>query len=91
MGEKIEQEMTDSEIWRHGAIMMWARPAMCWRLVRILIPLRDLLTSVREVCHAKCGKTTGDCEIPWMEEFLDFVCEDKSLIFERDEESNWPY
>jgi hypothetical protein len=91
VGQKLEQEMTDRESWGHGAIMMWARPAMCWRLVRILIPLRDLLIAVRKVCHVKDIETTEDTEIPWMEEFLDFVCEDKTLIFERDEESNWPY
>jgi hypothetical protein len=91
VGGKLEQEMTDREIWGHGAVMMWARPAMCWRLVRILIPLRDLLIAVREANHAKEARATEDSAIPFMEEFLDFVCADKSLIFEPDEESNWPY
>lgn len=85
-----EDAMSTSELTCHHVIMMAARPYICWRLVRLLIPLHALLIAIREEVHnddLALGGPDADASVPFMEEFLDFVCEDKSIVLESED---WP-
>lgn len=67
--------------------MLLALPEMCWRLVKLLAPLQSLLISVHEKIREKDHGADGELSVPYMEEFLEFVCEDKSVIYESE---SWP-
>ena len=85
-----EDAMSDSEIWSHHVIMAAASSHVCWRLVQLLIPLQVLLIAIREQIQNDDFKLNGaDTEpsVPFMEEFLDFVCEDKAIILKAED---WP-
>ena len=60
---------------------------MRWRLVKLLVPLQSLLIAIREKIHAEDHQITDDASVPYMEEFLDFVCGDKNVILESED---WP-
>lgn len=86
-----EDSMSDSELFRHHVIIPAARQHICWRLVQLLIPLQALLIAIREQVQRDdlaFGGEHADPSVPFMEEFLDFVCEDKTIVFEPDD---WPY
>jgi hypothetical protein len=85
-----EDTMSTSELARHHAIMMAARPRICWRLVQLLIPSQALLIAVREQVQkddSTLGGEGADTSVPFMEEFLDFVCEDQTIILKS---GDWP-
>ena len=85
-----EDAMSTAELTRHHVIMMATRPHFCWRLVQLLIPLKFLLVAIREQVHKDdfaIGGSNADSSVPFMEEFLDFVCEDKTIILDSEE---WP-
>lgn len=85
-----EDAMSTSELTSHHVIMMAARPHICWRLVQLLIPLQSLLIAIREQVHnddVAIGIANPDPSVPFMEEFLDFVCEDKTIVLESED---WP-
>lgn len=67
--------------------MVLALPEMCWRLVKILAPLRALLISIHEKIREEDHGRDGELSVPYMEECLEFVCEEKSVIYESE---NWP-
>lgn len=67
--------------------MRLALPEMCWRLVKLLAPLKSLLISVHEQIRENDHGTDGELSVPYMDEFLEFVCEDKAAIFESED---WP-
>ena len=84
-----EDTMSTSQLARHHVIMMATRPHICWRLVQFLIPLQSLLIAVCEQIHKDdfaLDGTDGDPSVPFMEDFLDFVCENKTVL----ESENWP-
>jgi hypothetical protein len=58
-------------------------------MVQLLVPLKELLIVLREQVHkddlAK-GGPHADPSVPYMEEFLEFVCEDKTVL----ESEDWP-
>lgn len=62
-------------------------PEMSWRLVKNLVPLKDLLIAVRERVHEDDAQRSSDASVPFMEEFLDFVCGDKQVILTSED---WP-
>jgi hypothetical protein len=84
-----EDSMSMSELTGHHIIIAAARPHLCWRMVQLLVPLKELLIVLREQVHkddlAK-GGPHADPSVPYMEEFLEFVCEDKTVL----ESEDWP-
>jgi hypothetical protein len=64
-----------------------ALPEMCWRLVKLLAPLKSLLISIHEQIREKDHGTDGELSVPYMDEFLEFVGEDKTSILESED---WP-
>lgn len=85
-----EDTMSNMELARHHVIMLATRPYICWRLIQLLIPLHALLIAIREQIQnddLAIGGPDANPSVPWMEEFLDFVCEDKTIIFESED---WP-
>jgi len=85
-----EECETTAELAAHHVIVVMALPHLCWRLVQLLIPLHILLIAVREEAQKddfSKGGPDADPSVPFMEEFLDFVCEDKSVILES---KDWP-
>jgi hypothetical protein len=83
-----EDTMSNSALFRHHVIMMATRPYICWRLVQLLIPLKSLLIAIREQLHKDdfaIGGADADSSVPFMEEFLDFVCGDKTIILNSEE------
>jgi len=70
----------------HGMIAR-ALPAMCLRLLKLLIPLKELLIEIRVGIHADDDHSQS-ATVPFMEEFLDFVCRDKTIVDEAPED--WP-
>lgn len=67
--------------------MAIALPEMCWRLVKLLAPLQTLLIAIHEKIRVEDHGRDGELSVPHMEEFLEFVCEDKNVIFESED---WP-
>lgn len=65
--------------------MRLALPEMCWRLVKLIAPLQSLLISIHEQVREKDHETDGELSVPYMEEFLEFVCEDKAVIIESED------
>ena len=85
-----EDEMPDNDLWAHHCIMAAARKHICWRLVQLLIPLKSLLTEVSHEVHGDdqtIGGPGAGISVPFMEEFLDFVCDDKTIV---DDPEEWP-
>jgi hypothetical protein len=70
----------------HGKMRL-VLPEICWRLVKILIPMQVLLITIRERVHKEDVQKGGDASVPFLEEFLDFVCEDKTVVLESED---WP-
>jgi len=64
-----------------------AMPPMCWRMVKVLVPLFDLLIVIQNGIHEEDHRKGEDMSVPQMEEFLDFVCEDKEVVLKG---KNWP-
>lgn len=62
-------------------------PEICWRLVRMLVPLKRLLIALRTTAHENEGPLDDETSIPFMEEFLDFVCSDKEIVLNS---QDWP-
>jgi hypothetical protein len=85
-----EDTMSDSEQRCHHVIMAAAAPHICCRLVHLLAPLQELLIAIGEQVHkddlAKDG-ADADPSAPYMEEFLEFVTTDKSIILK---DEDWP-
>jgi len=77
--------------WTHDVVVAAASPYMCCRLVQLLAPLQRLLIainrSVKEDDFKLGGEATDPSIPPNMEEFLDFVCEDKAVILQS---QDWP-
>jgi hypothetical protein len=71
----------------HSKIAL-ALPAMCLRLLKLLVPLKELMISIREQIHRRDHEAGRNWDVPFMEEFLDFVCRDKTIISEAPED--WP-
>jgi hypothetical protein len=87
-----EDSMSNSDLVRHHCIIAAASPHMCCRLVQLLIPLQQLLIAISHEIRQddfRIGGEDTDASIPPnMEEFLDFVCGDKTVILESED---WPY
>ena len=85
-----EDLMSMSQLTGHHIIIAAARPHLCWRMVQILVPLKELLIVLREQVHkddlAKGGPHASP-SVPYMEEFLEFVCTDKEVL----QSEGWPY
>src|SRR5260221_4214404 len=64
-----------------------ALPEMCWRLVKILAPFQALLIAIQEKIRTADPEGDGEANVQFMDEFLEFVCEDKSVILESED---WP-
>lgn len=77
---------------RHHIIIVAASPHMCCRLVQLLVPLQELLIAINQEIRQDNFKIGGDDTDPSippdMNEFLDFVCGEKTTILESDD---WPY
>jgi hypothetical protein len=74
----------------HHAKIAAASRHICWRLVQLLVPLQALLIAVCEQVHAddlKIGGESAAPSVPYMEEFLEFVCDDNSIILKSED---WP-
>src|SRR5665213_1319396 len=69
---------TQTEHDHDQGIMAIALPEMCWRLVKILAPLQALLIEIQEKIREADHEGDGEASVPFMEEFLEFVCEDKN-------------
>jgi hypothetical protein len=86
-----EDLMSDSEQICHHVVMAAVSPYVCCRLVLLLVPLQELLIAIcdhiREDDFATDGPG-GDPSVPQMDEFLEFVTADKSIIFK---DEHWPY
>jgi hypothetical protein len=86
-----EDSMSASEQICHHVIMAAASPHICCRLVQLLVPRQELLIAIGEHVHkddlAKDGPD-ADPSVPYMEEFLEFVTADESIIIKSE---SWPY
>lgn len=85
-----EDSMSMSELTGHHVIMAATRLHVCWRLVQLLVPLQELLIAIREQVHKDDhaqGGPDADPSVPYMEEFLDFLCRDKTAL----ESEGWLY
>jgi hypothetical protein len=67
--------------------MALALPEMCWRLVKILAPLQFLLIAIQEKIREKDADSDENPTIPYMEEFLEFVCAAKNIMANSED---WP-
>ena len=72
----------------HGKILL-VMPEVIWRLVKILCPMKELTLVLRERLQRQMKGQSPD--IPYMEEFLEFVTDDKSLVVDDNDEEGWPY
>lgn len=85
-----EDAMSMSQLVSHHVIIAATRPHLCWRMVQILIPLKELLIVLCEQVHkddlAKDGPHASP-SVPYIEEFLEFVCSDKEAL----QSEGWPY
>jgi hypothetical protein len=78
--------------WGHHAVMAGASPHVCWRLIQLLIPLQALLIAICEQIHKDDFRLDGqdaNPSVPYMEAFLDFVCDDKAIILESKDYEDW--
>ncbi|MEI7939867.1 MAG: hypothetical protein WCK27_24545 [Verrucomicrobiota bacterium] len=85
-----EDAMSMSQLTGHHIIIAATRPHLCWRMVQLLVPLKELLIALREQVHkddlARAG-SDADPSVPYMEEFLQFVCSHKEAL----NSEAWPY
>jgi len=63
-----------------------AVPEIVWRLVKPLVPLKELVFALREQLHDPANPRRED--IPFMEETLDFVGPDRQSTRA---DSDWPF
>jgi len=86
-----EDSMSNSDLARHHVIIAAASPHMCCRLVQILIPVQELLIAISQKVREDDVKNGGEFAEPSippnLEEFLDFVCGDKTSILKSED---WP-
>jgi hypothetical protein len=73
----------------HDVTVAAALPHLCWRLVQLLLPMNALLIAITRKAQQEDSRRGGqdDPSIPNMEEFLDFVCNDKNVILTSED---WP-
>jgi hypothetical protein len=74
----------------HNVVLAGSASHLSWRLIKLLVLLRDLLLALREQIHEADFALQGpnaNADVPFMEEFLDFVCEDKDIILTGED---WP-
>ena len=62
-----------------------ALSAMLLRLLKALVPLKELLRTICEQIHRA---DQSSANVPFMDEFLDFVCQDRTIVEEPADE--WP-
>ena len=82
--------MSIEQLTGHHIIIAATRPHLCWRMVQLLVPLKELLIVLREKVHEgdlANGGPHADPSVPCMEEFLEFVCSDKEAL----QSEGWPY
>ena len=79
--------VTQSEHVRDQSRLALALPLICWRLVKLLVPLQSLLVVIQERISEDDHRIDGEASVPVMWEFLDFVCEDRNVILKSVE---WP-
>jgi len=82
--------MSAVEFAGHHTKIAAVSPYICWRLVQLLVPMHELLIAVREQVQKDNHRIGGDDtepSVPYMEEFLDFVCDDKRVILQSED---WP-
>jgi hypothetical protein len=85
-----EDAMSMSQLSGHHIIIAATRPNLCWRMVQLLVPLKELLIVLREQVHKKDlakGRPHPSQSVPYMEDFLEFVCSDKEAL----RSEGWPY
>jgi hypothetical protein len=80
-----EQQSYEEFYQDHGRLAV-TLPHVVWRMVKLLVPLKALVLILRERLQAAGSRTIMD--IPYMEEFLDFVGEDRESTVA---DSDWPY
>lgn len=84
------ERMETPKLAAHHVRLILAARQITWRLVQLLLPLFELLIATREQVHKddlRIGGEEADPSVPYMEEFLDFVCGDKTVILESED---WP-
>jgi len=91
---KADTEDEDSDEFHedilHQVVIAAALPHLSWRLIQLLIPQRELLVAVRKQIQQDDFLKDGqraDPSVPFMEEFLNFVCEEKNIILNS---QDWP-
>jgi len=62
--------------------MTLALPEMRWRLVKLLVPLKALLIAIEVKIRAEAMGIDKEDAIPFLEEFLDFVCDERDRMAE---------
>jgi hypothetical protein len=84
--------MSDPEQICHHVVMAASSRYVCCRLVQLLVPLQELLIAISQEVRQDDFRTGGehtDPSIPpELEDFLDFVTDDKSVILK---DEDWPY
>ncbi len=87
-----EDSMSLSELSRHHVIIAAAAPHICCRMTHLLVPMQQLLFAVSEQVRQddfNRGGPDADPSIPpALDEFLDFITADKSIILSG---GDWPY
>ena len=74
------------EFYQDQGKMRLVMPKVIWRLIKILCPMKELIFILSQRLHTEQMRSL---EVPFMEEFLEFVCADESIV--SDEEEGWPY
>jgi hypothetical protein len=94
MPDMPEDDMTRSQLTGHHIIFAVTCPHVCWRMVQLLDPLKKLLIVLqRHVWKddlAKDGPNAGT-SVPFMDDFLEFVCSDKETFQVAIRSEDWPY
>jgi hypothetical protein len=87
---KDPESMSTVEFAVHHTRLAAASPHICWHLIQLIIPMQELLIAIREQVHQddlRVGGEDTDPSVPYMEAFLEFVCEDKNIILKAED---WP-
>lgn len=61
-------------------------PELRWRLVKLILPIKELLYDLVPRIHAEARGKGLPQEIPFMWEFLNLACRDRTAL----EEEDWP-
>ena len=61
-------------------------PELWWRLIRMLLPFREFLIEVIPEIHRRAQERGADWDVPYMYEFLQFICEDRSAVEEEEDD-----